>query len=35
MKNLRGDKQLHFMVNNIEREIINKKMNILGITNIA
>ncbi len=35
MKNLRRDNQLHFMVNDNEREIINKKMAILGITNMA
>lgn len=35
MENSKRDVQLHFMVNKDEREVINNKMDILGVTNMA
>lgn len=35
MKNRKRTKQLHFMVDDAEREIINKKMSLLGTENIG
>lgn len=35
MKNRKRTKQIHFMVDDTEREIINKKMSLLGTKNIG